>query len=99
MRHKIVLDSDLAESLWRLPTRVRREIISIFERLADFPYAGVEDQIRAADGRMIQRAKFNKWRVCFWIDGPVYEEGFWRCHAPSDLSWRACPLLPPLTLV
>ncbi len=71
--HKVILDSDLAESLWRLPSRSRREIVAIFEKLADYPLTGVEDQIRAIDGRMIQRARFNKWRVCFWIDGPVDE--------------------------
>ncbi len=71
--HKVILDSDLAESLWRLPSRSRREILAIFEKLADYPLTGVEDQIRATDGRMIQRARFNKWRVCFWIDGPVDE--------------------------
>lgn len=71
--YKVILDSDLAESLWRLPSRSRREILAIFEKLADYPLTGVEDQIRATDGRMIQRARFNKWRVCFWIDGPVDE--------------------------
>lgn len=71
--HKVILDSDLAESLWRLPSRSRREILAIFEKLADYPLTGVEDQIRATDGRMIQRARFNKWRICFWIDGPVDE--------------------------
>lgn len=71
--HKIILDSDLAESLWRLPARSRREIIAIFDKLADYPLTGVEDQIRTADGRILQRARFNKWRVCFWIDGPVDE--------------------------
>ncbi|MFN0077793.1 MAG: hypothetical protein ACKVY0_15155 [Prosthecobacter sp.] len=71
--YKVILDSDLAESLWRLPARSRREIIAIFEKLAEYPLTGVEDQIRATDGRLIQRAKFNKWRVCFWIDGPVDE--------------------------
>lgn len=71
--HKVILDSDLAESLWRLSSRSRREILAIFEKLADYPLTGVEDQIRATDGRMIQRARFNKWRVCFWIDGPVDE--------------------------
>jgi mRNA-degrading endonuclease RelE of RelBE toxin-antitoxin system len=71
--YKVILDSDLAESLWRLPARSRREIIAIFEKLAEYPLMGVEDQIRATDGRLIQRAKFNKWRVCFWIDGPVDE--------------------------
>ncbi len=71
--HKVILDSDLAESLWRLPARSRREIVSIFEKLADYPLAAVEDQIRATDGRMIQRARFGRWRVCFWIDGPVNE--------------------------
>lgn len=70
-RHTVILDSDLAESLWRLPARSRREIISIFEKLAEHPLAAVEDQIRATDGRMILRARFNRWRVCFWIDGPV----------------------------
>lgn len=71
--YKIILDSDLAESLWRLPARSRREIIAIFDKLADYPLTGVEDQIRTADGRILQRARFNKWRVCFWIDGPVDE--------------------------
>ena len=71
--HKVILDSDLAESLWRLPARSRSEIIKIFERLADYPLASVEERFRAADGRMIQCARFNKWRVCFWIDGPVEE--------------------------
>ena len=71
--YKVILDSDLAESLWRLPSRSRREILAIFEKLADYPLTGVEDQIRATDGRMIQRARFNKWRICFWIDGPVDE--------------------------
>lgn len=71
--HKVILDSDLAESLWRLPSRSRREILAIFEKLAEYPLTGVEDQIRATDGRMIQRARFNKWRVCYWIDGPVDE--------------------------
>ncbi len=33
----------------------------------------VDDQIRATDGRTIYRARFNRWRVCFWIDGPVDE--------------------------
>ena len=73
MRHRVILDSDLAESLWRLPPGSRREIIGMFERLADFPLASVDDQIRAADGRIIQRATFGRWRVCFWIDGPVNE--------------------------
>lgn len=71
--HKVILDSDLAESLWRLSSRSRREILAIFEKLADYPLTGVEDQIRATDGRMIQRARFNKWRVCFWIECPVDE--------------------------
>ena len=71
--HKVILDSDLAESLRRLPARSRREIIDIFEKVADYPLAAVEDQIRTTDGRMIYRAKFNRWRVCFWIDGPVAE--------------------------
>lgn len=70
---KVILDSDLAESLWQLPARSRREIVTIFEKLADYPLAGTEDQIRATDGRMIQRARFGRWRVCFWIDGPVSE--------------------------
>jgi hypothetical protein len=69
----VILDSDLAESLWRLPARSRREIIAIFEKLADYQLTGLEDQIRAADGRMIQRARFGRWRVCFWVDGPVNE--------------------------
>ena len=71
--HKVILDSDLTESLWHLPSRSRREILAIFEKLAEHPHAAVEDQIRATDGRMIQRARFNKWRVCYWIDGPVDE--------------------------
>lgn len=71
--HKVIIDSDLAESLWRLPARSRREILAIFQKLADYPLTNVEDQIRATDGRMIQRARFNQWRVCFWIDGPVDE--------------------------
>lgn len=71
--YKVILDSDLAESLWRLPIRARREIIAIFEKLADYPLGDADDQIRATDGRMIQRARFNKWRVCYWIDGPVDE--------------------------
>ena len=71
--HRVILDSDLAESLWRLPARSRREIIAIFEKLADYQLTGLEDQIRAADGRMIQRARFGRWRVCFWVDGPVNE--------------------------
>jgi hypothetical protein len=41
--------------------------------LADYPQTAVEDQIRAMDGRMLYRAKFNRWRICFWIDGPVDE--------------------------
>lgn len=73
MRHRVILDSDLAESLWRLPPRSRQEIIRFFEQLADYPLANVDDRIRATDGRMIQRATFGKWRVCFWIDGPVDE--------------------------
>ncbi len=71
--HKVILDSNLAESLWRLPARSRREVIAIFERLADYPLMAVDDQIRATDGRTIYRARFNRWRVCFWIDGPVDE--------------------------
>jgi mRNA-degrading endonuclease RelE of RelBE toxin-antitoxin system len=71
--YKVIIDSELAESLWRLPARSRREIIAIFERLADYPQTAVEDQIRAMDGRMLYRAKFNRWRICFWIDGPVDE--------------------------
>jgi len=71
--HKVILDTDLAESLWRLPARSRREIIGIFEKLADSPLAAVEDQIRATDGRMIYRARFNRWRICYWIDSPVDE--------------------------
>lgn len=71
--HKVILDSDLAESLSRLPARSRCEIISIFEKLADYPLASVDDQIRATDRRMIYRTKFNRWRGCFWIDGPVDE--------------------------
>ncbi|MFM2166964.1 MAG: hypothetical protein RIS79_1335 [Verrucomicrobiota bacterium] len=70
---KVIIDAHLAESLWRLPARSRREIIDIFEKLALHPLAAVEDQIRATDGRMIYRAKFNRWRICFWIDGPVNE--------------------------
>jgi hypothetical protein len=70
---RVILDSVLAESLWQLPPRSRREIIAIFEKLADFPLAELEDQIRATDGRMIHRAKFKQWRVCFWVDGPVDE--------------------------
>lgn len=71
--HKVILDSNLAESLWRLPARSRREVITIFERLADYPLMAVDDQIRSTDGRIIYRARFNRWRVCFWIDGPVDE--------------------------
>jgi mRNA-degrading endonuclease RelE of RelBE toxin-antitoxin system len=71
--YKVIIDSELAESLWRLPARSRREIIAIFERLEDYPQTGVEDQIRAMDGRIVYRAKFNRWRICFWIDGPVDE--------------------------
>jgi len=71
--YKVIIDSELAESLWRLPARSRREIIAIFERLADYPQTAVEDQIRAMDGRVLYRAKFNRWRICFWIDGPVDE--------------------------
>ena len=71
--HKVILDSDLAESLWRLLSRSRREILAIFEKLADYPLTGVENQIRATDGRMIQGTRLNKWRVYFWIDGPVDE--------------------------
>ncbi len=82
--HKVILDTDLAESLWRLPARSRREIIAIFEKLADCPLAAVEDQIRAADGRMIYRAKFGRWRVCFWIDVPWMRSESWRCLAPSS---------------
>ena len=71
--YKVIIDSELAESLWRLPARSRREIIAIFERLEDYPQTGVEDEIRAMDGRIVYRAKFNRWRICFWIDGPVDE--------------------------
>ena len=74
MKHlTVIIDANLAESLWQLPARSRREIIGIFEKLADHPLTEIEDQIRATDGRMIYRAKFNRWRVCFWIDGPVDE--------------------------
>jgi mRNA-degrading endonuclease RelE of RelBE toxin-antitoxin system len=71
--YKVIIDSELAESLWRLPARSRREIIAIFESLPDYPQTAVEDQIRAMDGRVLYRAKFNRWRICFWIDGPVDE--------------------------
>ena len=71
--YKVILDTDLAKSLWQLPARARREIISIFQKLTDYPLAAAQDHIRATDGRMIYRAKFNQWRVCFWIDGPVNE--------------------------
>jgi len=73
MHLKVIIDANLAESLWQLPARSRREIIDIFEKLAFHPLSVVEDQIRATDGRMIYRTKFNRWRVCFWIDGPVDE--------------------------
>jgi hypothetical protein len=70
MHLKVIIDANLAESLWQLPARSRREII---DKLAFHPLSAVEDQIRATDWRMIYRTKFNRWRVCFWIDGPVDE--------------------------
>ena len=71
MRQKVILDSELAESLWRLPARSRREILAIFERLAEFPTHCVDQQLWGPDGRMVQRASFPKWHVYFWLDGAV----------------------------
>ena len=68
--HKVILDSDLAESLWRLPAKSRREIIGIFEKLADYPLASVEDQIRATDGRMISVLVLAAGRSAFGSTAP-----------------------------
>ncbi len=73
MEYRYVIDCDVAETLLRLPTRQREELIRVFRFLTQNPYQRGESSFKDSTSREIHKKRFSRWVISFWADHPVKE--------------------------
>ena len=73
MEYRYVIDCDVAETLLRLPSRQREELIRAFRFLAGDPHQRGESSFKDSTSRDIYKKRFGRWVISFWADHPVKE--------------------------
>jgi hypothetical protein len=73
MEYRYVIDCDVAETLLRLPSRQREELIRAFRHLAADPHQRGDSSFKDSTLRVIQKQRFGRWLISFWPNHPVKE--------------------------
>jgi hypothetical protein len=73
MEYRYVIDCDVAETLLRLPSRQREELIRAFRHQAADPHQRGDSCFKDSTLRVVQKKRFGRWLISFWPDQAVKE--------------------------
>lgn len=71
--YRFITEDEVLEQFIRLNQKKRESLLEAFQNLAASAPGVGEFVYRDANGRMIYRWDWKRWRIWFWNDGPVNE--------------------------